>query len=344
MVPRSSLRTAALTAAAVVGAIPHPGLKTAIAAAGLLLGASGEVLAPTGGEETIIPSEDPDFPAGIGQWQGWGVSTDTLAEAIASYEEAFGRTYKFDKWIVHTSDDILYVAKFKCYYKSNVTGNKNSCGDTYIQYRLKDGEQAPANHKEYSPKPKATPAPASPDDISKIDEHLPDSIVDDIWEDQGGTYPESWNNPDIQSEGNAAPEIQEAVSKWAENLGAKLEGQVAPHPNAATGGNTAPEQQLENQEAAQRAWEDPPPESAYPKMPTPTWNVEVIDDLPDYNAGLGVGQCPEPDVIPVPGYGDITLDWQPACDLASGIRGAVIGICFIAALYIALGQSRSSES
>ncbi|MGQ0333100.1 virulence factor TspB C-terminal domain-related protein [Halomonas elongata] len=301
-------------------------------------------MAPTGGEETIAPSEDPHFPAGVGQWNGWGIYTDTLSEAVSHYEEHFDRTLEYYKWLYPANDKMLYKAVYKCYYISSVSGNRKSCDTVSFSYHQKDGEEIPENHKDYSPNTKLSPAPASPGDISKIDEYLPNSIVDDIWEDQGGTYPENWNDPDIQSDGNAAPEIQEAVSKWAENLGAKLEGQAAPHPDAATSGNTAPEQQLENQEAAQDAWEDPPPESAYPAMPTPSWNVKVIDDLPDYNASLGAGQCPEPDVIPVPGYGDITLDWQPACDLASGIRGAVIGICFIAALYIALGQSRSSES
>lgn len=356
LVSRATLRRGAL--AALARGIPHPGLQAAALAAGFIIGNDNNILVSDSSKTAFDPESEDDWPVppGYGYWEG-GYQGDRHSRLQSAVQATLDKTYRdrleFERFIRTPDQDGLEArAVYKCFYNTT-SGTESSCTAITYYYRNHPDNPRP-DLSGYEPTPVAGTAPATDQDLSKIDEHLPESIIDDFWSDTGSPYPESWseanaNNgvmPNIQSEGQAAPEIHQGVSEWAENMNAKLEDKPLPHPGTDTkpNANTATEQQLENQEAAQEAWEDPPPESAYPAMPTPSWNVKVIDDLPDYNASLGAGQCPEPDVIPVPGYGDITLDWQPACDLASGIRGAVIGICFIAALYIALGQSRSSES
>ena len=82
-------------------------------------------------------------------------------------------------------------------------------------------------------------------------------------------------------------------------------------------------------------WDEPVPDFT---EVNPEWQVETIDELPSYNIGIGSGQCPPPTVItlPFPLNSTLTLNWQPFCDLAAMIRGAVIAVAMILALYIVL--------
>ncbi|AXY43787.1 hypothetical protein D1793_17155 [Halomonas sp. JS92-SW72] len=82
-------------------------------------------------------------------------------------------------------------------------------------------------------------------------------------------------------------------------------------------------------------WDEPVPNFT---EVNPEWQVETIDELPSYNIGIGSGQCPSPTVInlPFPLNSNLVINWQPFCDLAAMIRGAVIAVAMILSLYIVL--------
>ncbi|WP_162900006.1 virulence factor TspB C-terminal domain-related protein [Halomonas sp. JS92-SW72] len=175
-------------------------------------------------------------------------------------------------------------------------------------------------------------------ELSALDEHLPDVLLREIY--QADTYPEPWyESLNVSSlplsqvaspNGQAAPEIFEDVAKLSENMTAQINGDPEPHPgtNVAPGGNTAQDEMLDR-------WDEPVPNFT---EVNPEWQVETIDELPSYNIGIGSGQCPSPTVInlPFPLNSNLVINWQPFCDLAAMIRGAVIAVAMILSLYIVL--------
>ncbi len=202
----------------------------------------------------------------------------------------------------------------------------------YVSKTVHQNEYAPGDYAE-TIEGEVTPVPD--DALPQLDEHLPGSIVDDFWAEDPAALPEPWADAisvlpfsNIDAAGQTAPEAHQAVSRWAENMTAKMNAEPLPNPETDAEGNTAAEQQLEE-------WDKPIPPFA---EVTPEWQVETVDSLPDYNIGLGSGSCPGPTAIalPAPFGGSLSLDWQPLCDFASMIRGAVIAVCMILSLYIVL--------
>ncbi|GAA0624362.1 virulence factor TspB C-terminal domain-related protein [Halomonas beimenensis] len=338
-IPKASLRRAALSALA--RGVMHPGLQLAIVAAGFALSQNNEILAP-----------DPEV-ADLEQ------IFETYADNIAQYgaDGANGNIRFSGGYTMCTGVHPSIFNHIACYKEADAIYNKNlpfqgiveNSGSIYARYGTSNvlmGFTSAAVDTDPYYDPDGAMVPATEEDLETLDEHLPATIVDDIWT-EGEPVPEWENEISIIGEPATsvvptkqqaiAPAVARQVGQWAANTEAQLKGEPAPNPDAETGGNTAPDEMLDQ-------WQEKPPASAYPTLPTPEWNVNVIDDLPDYDAGLGVGMCPEPNVIEIPLYGTISLDWQPACELAGNIRGAVIGLCFISALFIVLGQSRPSTA
>lgn len=180
-----------------------------------------------------------------------------------------------------------------------------------------------------------------PDDYdwSTVDQNLSPEIAQQIydasqpvpdWQQEIDALP---NSQTLSTSGNIPPAVAKTALQTAANQQAQLAGEDKPYPDTATDpGQSASDELLDQVN-------QPPPDGDADFPPQePQWQVDVIDTLPDYDVGLGAGACPAPAVIPLPlGWGSFELNWQPICDFAGWIRGAVIAVGFIAALYIVLG-------
>ncbi len=335
MVPiaTSTLRKGAI--AALGRGFMHPGLAVAITAAGFLLDSdSGQVLAP---DPEIQELED-IFEQYQSQFDQYGFDGSTNLEFLGGYTMCTG---------VHPSIQ-NHIA---CYREADsIYGNHRPFkgivnGPNAGQYYAKYGT---ANVLFYSTSSSVTSdiyydpdngafLPATDEQLEQLDSHIPHQLYDELvnseddipeWRDTISLLPGAASTVMPTNSQNVAPEVATAAGRWAENMAAQLEGQPAPNPDANTEGKTA-------DEAMYESTQQPIPPFGEVK---PEWQVETIDTLPSYSIGLGSGSCPAPSQIalPFPFSTTIELDWTPICDLASMIRGAVIGVCMILSLYIVL--------
>ncbi|MFC0267942.1 virulence factor TspB C-terminal domain-related protein [Kushneria aurantia] len=161
------------------------------------------------------------------------------------------------------------------------------------------------------------------------------------WRSQNSDSPFSNNVSSRSSSGSVPPELFDRVGKDGQNLAHDYgndDDSDRPYPDQDTSPGTDSSSQIYDEIMKNPTGDD----SRFPDQ-SPEWQTEVISELPDYSTGLGSGSCPAPAVIPLPlGWGNIELDWQPICDFATYIRGAVIAVGFLAALYIVLGVRTSA--
>ncbi|MBK6279113.1 MAG: hypothetical protein IPF57_13680 [Gammaproteobacteria bacterium] len=68
-------------------------------------------------------------------------------------------------------------------------------------------------------------------------------------------------------------------------------------------------------------------------MPTDSVDVDAITPV----AVSGVETCPAPVAINLGSHGSYALSWQPACDVATGVRPVLIGLAWLAAAMIVFG-------
>lgn len=68
-------------------------------------------------------------------------------------------------------------------------------------------------------------------------------------------------------------------------------------------------------------------------MPTDSVDVDAITPV----SVSGVETCPAPVAINLGSHGSYSLSWQPACDVATGVRPVVIGLAWLAAAMIVFG-------
>ncbi len=184
------------------------------------------------------------------------------------------------------------------------------------------------------------PTSVSPEDVAdRVDPHLPPELAEQLW--NGQPIPE-WQEAisvigipatEVESKGQDMPEVATKVAQRAANIISQLLGEESPYPETGTGGQTADDELVD-------MWNEPIPD--FPEV-EPEWQVEEIDSLPSFSFGLGSGSCPAPVTIAHPLGGSFTIEFQKFCDLASMIRGAVIAICMILALYIVLGTRATTS-
>lgn len=173
--------------------------------------------------------------------------------------------------------------------------------------------------------------PADIDD--SIDPYIPPSLYDELW--NGEPIPE-WQDTisvlgspatGVSADGALAPELADAVGRWGENMDAQYNGDEAPHADHPTTGNTAQDQ------AAEEVLDGEVP--PFPDLDI-EWQTETLE-LPSYSSGIGAGSCPAGVTIPLPlAANPLQFSYQPACDLATMVRPALIGICGLIALMIVL--------
>lgn len=326
-VAKSTLRKGAL---AVLGrGFMHPGLQLAIAAAGWAWSMSDGIYQT---DENVVTLPDVDDPAS----GSCSFSPNHDAERFSDYRSA----------IYHKVGDaeILQVNGVNNNLNSDCTGYiavslKISAPPTYVNnwYYARQKTDAPVDPSYPDP----SIVSVDPENYPELDPHIPPELADQLW--NGEPIPE-WQDeisilgqPASQVDSgtrNQPPEVASAVGQWAANMSSQYNGDdTLPYPDADTGGQSAADQQYDDNQ------EPPPP---FPEV-EPEWQVEEITSLPDYSMGLGSGSCPAPTTVSLPWGGSFTLSWQPACDLAALIRGAVIGICMILSLYIVLGTRATTS-
>ncbi|MCH4564359.1 hypothetical protein MKP05_14710 [Halomonas sp. EGI 63088] len=326
-VSRQSIRTGAL--AALSRGVMHPGVAVAIAAAGWAWSMADGIYEELAPEETFTSPGYDEY----GALEQCSPSSTALCRHSSSNKE-YGFV-RLGKSSVYGYDSSRYVVVGHC-----TTGacqpDQNGYWPTY--YASRTGTDATYSGGQITETFPREIEPVSEADLPALDEFFPGSIIDDLWADDPSAIPQQWQDQisvlpfsNLNPAGQAAPEVHQGVSRWAENMTARMQDEALPHPDPGVSpeGNTAAE------EIVDRMDEEPPD---FPNEPEPVWNVVEIDELPDYNASIGSGQCPGPHHINFPFFGSISLDWQPACDLASNIRGAVIALGYILGLLIVVGK------
>lgn len=318
-VARSTLRRGAL--AALSRGVMHPGLQLAVAAAGFVLSNDNEIMTP----DFVLPDEfqDEKYQAP----DGYCYTSFRISACYSSSAEACQHLANY--WTANSSQhhELTRVSGQTCdYWRTPMQAEGSARLETASISSSPDYRDGP------------TLEPATDQDLQTLDQHLPESIVEDLWFDEESPYPWEWQdtndsidpglNDITDAKGSSPPEVRHKAKKWAENIAASLEGEEKPNPDTDTDGGVAGDAMYE-------AWQEPIPPFGEVE---PEWQVETIDSLPDYDIGLGSGSCPAPTAItlPAPFNSVIELDWQPVCDFASMIRGAVIAVCMILSLYIVL--------
>ena len=334
-VAKSTLRAGALSALG--RGVMHPGFQAAILAAGFIISNNNEIGVP----DPSFPVSDvirPEHRTGY-YWRFAGksfsspeaaayywLSTEPLSSRNHSWAYVSGSQYRIGICTLRSDGQAC-------------TGDMATNALTLTPYTN------PPSYDDIDPY-----FPATEQDLERIDEYIPPQLLEELWADlkpdvttrpftiTPQTYPEPWYNQldvsslplsQLSTTGTPAPEVVTHVAKQMENLDAQMEGREKPHPSVTVApGASADEEMLER-------WDEPVPDFT---EVNPEWQVETIDELPSYNIGIGSGQCPPPTVItlPFPLNSTLTLNWQPFCDLAAMIRGAVIAVAMILALYIVL--------
>lgn len=342
-VAKSTLRTGAL--AALGRGVMHPGFHAAVLATGYIISESG-----------IFKDTSPSIPPEFEQY-------DVIEEGV--YYRIYNNrsdSYEF----APTLWQIGVIASNILCESPQVSDCSVSDFDTprrylYIDYTTTEfgSPSDRRTQRSYSVfsgdpyqyvDPNAGLTPVSESDLENIDPHIPPQLLEELWADlkpdvttrpftiTPQTYPEPWYNQldvsslplsQLSTTGTPAPEVVTHVAKQMENLDAQMEGREKPHPSVTVApGASADEEMLDR-------WDEPVPDFT---EVNPEWQVETIDELPSYNIGIGSGQCPPPTVItlPFPLNSNLVINWQPFCDLAAMIRGAVIAVAMILSLYIVL--------
>ncbi|ATJ81423.1 virulence factor TspB C-terminal domain-related protein [Halomonas beimenensis] len=327
-VARSTLRKGAL--AALGRGLMHPGLQLAIAAAGWAWSMQDGIHEAGTGESQPVTSPD---------WSEWseipGVSSQ-CPDALYTVQE-WGAKYVNDAWWMGYTYAVPYTESSDPFV-NNCTNLEPEGGYFPTLHFHPVIQKAEYTGGSVDSTLETEPVLVPESDYGQLDEHLPSTIVDDLWFDDESPYPWEWADTndaidpklnDIEdAKGSSPPEVRQKAKAWAENVAASLEGKEPPNPDTDADGKTADEAMYESTQ------EPIPPFGEV----EPEWQVETIDSLPDYDIGLGSGSCPAPTAItlPAPFNSVIELDWQPVCDFASMIRGAVIAVCMILSLYIVL--------
>lgn len=307
-VAKSTLRAGAV-AALTVGRL-YPGLSVALMAAGYIWSQSDGFQSS--------PSYPDEWTATDRIWEGYNdVLFDTVLGACLSYNFDFSHVRSI-------SSSYAY-----CDYhdRSKITVYRHI------------GSPPPSDIEVYNPEP--VTVPSGDVDWASVDPNIPPQLFDEMY--GGDIQPDVWRdeiaaqgNDGIESSGNPSPEVTDQIGQWADNVHAQLEGQPEPNPDLDETPNLGEDayqsDQLEDINDA-LGLDKPVPPFGDPDV---DWQTESID-LPAYSSGIGAGSCPAGTTIPLPlGADPLQWSYQPACDLATMVRPALIGICGLIALMIVL--------
>lgn len=341
-IPASKVRVAGL--AALGRGVMHPGVQLAVAAAGFLWSQQYGIYTLTDSDNSTLDPADDDYAHQEKYWllpQGGppyylpAHRTRTKGQMKSFMQDRLtSRGFYFCGWALDDNTRVRFISSSysNCSYSSagrmaDIKDCSNSPNSTYCGTDYQMAEPVP------------TPVPT--ENLDQIDPYIEPSLIDELWNDQ--TWDEnithwSWDGSDLDptleqtsSDSPTTSEVMAQAQAQNENLYAQLTGEDQPNTDVVVDGNTADDEMLDQ-------WNEPIP----PFGDTdPDWQVETIDTMPDYDIGLAPGTCPLPVDVNVPLYGSFSISFQPACDLASWLRGVVIALSLIASLYIVLGTRRT---
>lgn len=344
-VAKSTLRAGALSALG--RGVMHPGFQIAVVAAGFVI-SEGIIYKE---EETdwgdISQFQQYDDNFGALSWRG-RISTSIPMEYHPTILSSALSALSYYQGIRPDGDYHLYKIEqlAPLHYRITLRGVHNGSWNHPNYTVLPDYDIEPTHSIDYG----VVEVPVTQEDLATVDQHIPPQLLEELWADlkpdvttrpftiTPQTYPEPWYNQldvstlplsQLSTTGTPAPEVVTHVAKQMENLDAQMEGREKPHPSVTVApGASADEEMLDR-------WDEPVPDFV---EVTPEWQVETIDELPSFDIGIGSGQCPPPTdiTLPFPLNSTLTLNWQPFCDLAAMIRGAVIAVAMILSLYIVL--------
>lgn len=333
LIPAATIRTGALSALS--RGVRHPGFQIAVLAAGFIIANDGNIYSeffdPDDNEFSSYDGSSLDtFEAYRGRFgNNSPCYSENMSAVIACFKPFVMNWYGADGaelssvTLQNTNEFVLRFGWWKHHPPSSGVS---------INYFY--GISPNDNYEPYNP----APVPITDSELAEIDPHIPPELVDELWADSG-SIPE-WEEAitmlpfdNIFAEGNTTSEVYQSARQANENLYAQLSGEPEPNPDQTTIGGTAGDEMVD-------MWNQPIPD--FPEA-EPEWQVEEITTLPDFSFGLGAGSCPAPVTIPHPLGGSFTIEFQKLCDLASMIRGAVIAICMILALYIVLGTRATTS-
>lgn len=318
-VPLSTLRVGALSALG--RGFMHPGLQLAIAAAGFIWSQSDGILKEGSALPAGMDNFYDDYP-GTGEvisdryWQ-WNAVYYTTPNAALSACLASGICFGSVEKVSCLEDNWYgpYCSKWRYTLRDPAKG--------YIYLTLSSSSRTADLPVADAP---TSLVPATDDDLVSLDEHLPPEIVEQLWSDPGSLPEWMWDVPKVTSDGNVAPEVADAVRQQADNIESTMLGETdQPHTDTGDSEAKTPEEKIAD------SFDEPVPPFGEVE---PQWQVETIDSLPGFSSGIGGGSCPAPISINLPMGQSMSISIQPACDLATMIRGAVIGVCGLIALMI----------
>jgi len=329
-VPKSTLRIGALSALG--RGVMHPGLHIAIVAAGFIYSQSDGItkLEPSS-SELHYDSNQINLDSWHASNTGYGYSIN-------------GQNYNLP--ILNDNSHLHSYCErsdFYCYITDVSAGSNNRTLVRFEVRRTSNNSSVSGHSHIYNNVvssnyidgyiPGENQVPITEDDYLLIDPHIPPSLYDELW--NGAPIPE-WQDAitvlaspasDVSADGALAPEVASAMGRWGQNMDAQYNGNPAPNPDHPTTGNTAQDQ------VAEEFLDGNIP--SFPDIDV-QWQTEVLD-LPSFSSGIGGGSCPGPASIPLPGgTGSVDISYQPACDLATMVRPALIGISGLIACMIVL--------
>ncbi|WP_431025026.1 virulence factor TspB C-terminal domain-related protein [Halomonas sp. H5] len=336
-IPASKVRMGAM--AALGRGVMHPGLQVAILAAGWAWSQSQGIHQPYVDEEGLFESQE-----GI-SWSAPFCSGERFVSAGAAWSCFRSSQPGIHKFRDFTSPTSTYPAgTMRVHYRCDPDGS--GC----LSASMISSSYPPTTDTYSSPDSLNESVPES--DYAQLDQHIPHELVNQLWQSRWQDHQDwlqdigYWSKSGsdlsseagrdlskVSSESGTTAEVMKKAAEQNENLYAQLTGEEEPNTETETDARTADDEQLDR-------WDEPIPE--FPEE-EPEWQVEVIDSLPSFSFGLGSGSCPAPVTIPHPLGGSFTIEFQKLCDLASMIRGAVIAICMILALYIVLGTRATTS-
>lgn len=336
LVARPTLRQGALALAR--RGIMHPGFQLAITAAGFIWSQQDGLMAPRESGGLSDYYKDPFYPDSF----DYGLSGPDVIYRVGVNGDWFYGS------LLNTAAAYCnqWGTKVKQVWASGNLAHSNyrvSCDPSGLGTIVHIGDyENPSNW----PESETVYEPATDEEIEQLDEHIPVEIVQDLY---GNNFAiPQWQEAisvmgqpatDVQSNGQLMPEIADAVGKWGKNIADKLNGDEPSYPDAPDHSRDAQEEyydcQLENCDGGDDGggtdWDEPIPPFEEPEI---KWQTEILT-LPDWSSGIGSGSCPGSRSIPMPlGGGSLDIDYQPACDLATMVRPALIGTCGFIALLI----------
>lgn len=310
----------------------HPGLLIAVTAAGLLIDSdTGQIVQEVPQPDAVTGYDN--LPSSLREQMedttgGFSAVTPNADTQCSSYSGSFGDRIDDRGSLQSGSSSPMITGSY---------GAQSPC--IGIVFEFQDGFFAGSTqHLRYYPgggphawldmnQDPTTTEEVPESELDQLDPHVPPELFDEIMNDPETDWKDD-SPTDLNSEFPLAPEVRQDIQNEHDREQAKADGDPDPDPDSESqpseSGDIIVDQLLDGN---------------VPSFPDKEWEFETeeIDQLPDWDAGLGEGSCPAPVTISLPWSSEtIEFSYDPACDLAGMIRPFVISTAGFFGLLIVL--------